>query len=62
MSKALYIKRDYYTVYDNDYIVKTTLYDDGKVRIEVISNKEVPVELALTTNDDTKEFALKLKK
>lgn len=62
MSKALYIKRDYYTVYDNDYIVKTTLYDDGKVRIEVISNKEVPVELAITTNDDTKEFALKLKK
>lgn len=62
MSKALYIKRDYYTVYDNDYIVKTTLYDDGKVRIEVVSNKEVPVELAITTNDDTKEFALKLKK
>lgn len=62
MSNALYIKRDYYTVYDNDYIVKTTLYDDGKVRIEVISNKEVPVELAITTNDDTKEFALKLKK
>lgn len=62
MSKALYIKRDYYTVYDNDYIVKTTLYDDGKVRIEVVSNKEVPVELAITTNDDTKEYTLKLKK
>ena len=62
MSKALYIKRDYYTVYDNDYTVETTLYDDGKVRIEVVSNKEVPVELAITTNDDTKEFALKLKK
>lgn len=62
MSNALYIKRDYYTVYDKEYIIKTILYDDGKVRIEVISNKEVPVELAITTNDDTKEFALKLKK
>lgn len=62
MSDALYIKRDFYTVYDKDYIVKTTLYEDGKVRIEVFSNKEVPVELAITTNDDTKEFALKLKK
>ena len=62
MSNALYIKRDFYTVYDNDYTVKTTLYEDGKVRIEVISNKEVPVELAVTTNDSTKEFALRLKK